>query len=191
MHTTARAAAVAVGLGVLAFGPPSSAVIALNNSISGPASLTSGLQGAVRLNPPPPDTGPTLSAEVQAVLASVNAERAARGISPVTYHAQLTQAAVAHAADQARFDCITTLSHTGTDGSNPGVRIARTGLSVSTWAENIACGQRTPDQVMQAWMNSAGHRANILNPSLTHIGISVSTDALGRLYWVQVFGTPR
>jgi uncharacterized protein YkwD len=147
----------------------------------------SGLQLAVRLDPPP--RGSFLPADVQAILDSVNAHRAANGISAVSYHEQLTQAGVAHAADQFFRNC--QLSHTGSDGSSAGDRITRTGLRVSNWGENIACGQRTPAQVMAAWMNSSGHRKNILNSGFTHIGISISRDSGGRNYWVQVFGTPR
>ena len=169
-------------------------VLAVEATVSGPAAaLTKGLQPALRLDPPTPTvpTVPGLAPDVQAVLDIVNAERSARGIAPLQYHAQLTQAAHAHAADQYSRNCLTTLNHTGTDGSNPGTRIARTGLSVRTWGENIACNQRSAAQVMTAWMNSTGHRANILNGSFTHIGISVTLDSFGHPYWVQVFGTPR
>ena len=177
--------------GLVAISPSAGAVVAIGPMFSGPAAaLTSGLRAAERLNPPPPSNGPQLSAEVQAILDSVNAERAARGVAPVTYHDQLTEAGLAHAADQFNRNCLTTLSHTGTDGSNPGTRIARTGLSVWTWGENLACNQQSPAQVMQAWMNSTGHRDSIINPSFTHIGISITRDSQGHLYWVQVFGTP-
>ena len=178
-----------LGAGAFFVVAPASNVVAVGGGISGPAALKAGLQRADRLTPPPP-RGPILSAEVKAILDSVNTQRALNGIGPVTYHEQLTQAAQAHAADQFHRDCVTQLSHKGTDGSDPGDRIARTGLRVRNWAENIACGQLTPAQVMTAWMNSSGHRRNILNSGLTHIGISVSRDSDGRLYWLQVFGTP-
>jgi uncharacterized protein YkwD len=185
-----------IGLGVsLAAGAffaatPSNSVVALDRGISVSAAPTVGLQSAVRLDPPPPRS-PVVANDVQAVLTLVNAERGARGIAPVSLHVQLTQAAQAHAADQFQRNCFTQLSHTGTDGSSPGDRVARTGLRVRTWGKNIACGHRTPAQVMTAWMNSSGHRRNILNSSFTHIGISVSPNSDGRIYWVQVFGTPR
>lgn len=124
------------------------------------------------------------------MLDAVNVQRISNGVAPVAHHALLTQAALAHAADQFSRDCLTTLDHTGTDGSNPGDRIARTGLRVRTWGENVACNQRSVADVMQAWMNSAGHRANILNPGFTHIGISITRDSRGHAYWLQVFGTP-
>jgi uncharacterized protein YkwD len=183
-----------VGLagGLVAISPSAGAVVALESSVLGPAAaLTSGLQSAERLNPPQPSSGPQLDAGVQAILDSVNAERTARGIAPLTYHDQLTQAALAHAADQFSSNCLTSLSHYDTDGSGPGDRIARTGLRVRTWGENVACNQQSPAEVMQAWMNSAGHRGSILNSSFTHIGISITRDSRGHLYWMQVFGTPR
>ena len=181
---------VALAAGTFFAANSAGSVVALDEGISVSAVLSTGLQRADRLNPPPPRRT-VVPDDVQMVLSLVNAERAARGIAPVSLQGQLSQAARAHAADQFNRDCLTQLSHTGTDGSNPGVRIARTGFSIRAWAENIACGQRSPAQVMTAWMNSSGHRRNILNASLTHIGISVSPDSDGRLYWVQVFATPR
>lgn len=180
----------ALGVGALAWTAPSSPVSALGSSVVSPAALQQGLQGASRLTEQPPRE-PLIPADVQQVLDRTNAERTARGFAPLAYHEKLAQAAEAHAADQYSRDCVTQISHTGTDGSDTRVRIGRTGLDVRNWAENIACGQRTPTQVVTAWMNSSGHRANILNPALTHIGISVSRDSDGRMYWVQVFGTPR
>ena len=183
--------AVSLAGGLVAMSPTAGAVVALEPSASvESAALTSGLETARRLSPPPP-TVPGLEPDVQAILDSVNAERAARGIAPVAHHDQLAAAGRAHAADQFSRNCLTTLSHTGTDGSSPGDRIARTGLRVRTWGENIACNQQSPAQVMQAWVNSAGHLQNIVNSSFTHIGISITRDSQGHLYWVQVFGTPR
>jgi uncharacterized protein YkwD len=194
MPARLRSVAMVIGLagGLVAISPHAGAVVAIEPTVSGPAAaLTSGLRTAERLNPPrPPTSAPRLDAGVQAILDSVNAERTARGIAPLTYHAQLTQAALAHAADQFSANCLTSLSHTGTDGSSPGDRIARTGLRVRNWGENLACNQQSPAQVMAAWMNSAGHRASILNSSFTHIGISITRDSRGHLYWSQVFGTP-
>jgi uncharacterized protein YkwD len=189
---TLRSIALGISLvaGTFFAAASSNSVVAVDEGFAVSAALDAGLQTAERLDAPPPRE-PIVVNDVQAVLTLVNAERAARGIAPVRLQAQLTQAAQTHAADQFNRDCLRQLSHTGTDGSSPGDRIARTGLRVRTWGENIACGQRTPAQVMSAWMNSPGHRRNILNSSFTHIGISVSRDSDGRLYWVQVFGTPR
>lgn len=58
------------------------------------------------------------------------------------------------------------------------------------WAENVASGQQ-PNQVVAAWMNSPGHRANILNPRYTEIGVGFARDASGRSYFTQNFHQPR
>jgi uncharacterized protein YkwD len=108
----------------------------------------------------------------------------------VQLDAGLEAAARAHAADQFDRGC-SKLSHTGTDGSSPFDRILRTGYRYRTAAENIACGYAGPGDVMNGWMTSSGHRANILNGSVTHVGISATRDAWGNTYWVQVFAAPR
>ncbi|GAA1797918.1 CAP domain-containing protein [Actinomadura chokoriensis] len=120
------------------------------------------------------------------VIALVNQERAKQGCRAVTSDARLTQAAQGHSADMARrgfFD------HTNPDGKSPGDRITATGYRWSTYGENIAKGQPTPASVMKAWMNSPGHRANILNCTFAEIGIGVVKS--GGPYWTQVFGTAR
>lgn len=189
---TAIALAAAVG----AVAVPS-LISAADESAVSQAALATPLQVAVRVvppepPPPPPPPDPVLSTNVQAVLDMSNAERTARGIAPLEFHFDLAEAAAIHGNDQRNQPCATGyLTHTGSDGSSPGDRIRRTGLTVSNWAENIACGYSTPGAVMNGWMNSAGHRANILNPALTHIGISITYSDSGRAYWVQDFGVPR
>ena len=91
--------------------------------------------------------------------------------------------------DKNRFD------HTGADGSSPGDRIKAAGYTDwNTWAENIAAGQQTPKDVVDAWMNSSGHRANILNGRLTHMGLGYAEgNARYGNRWTQLFaagGTP-
>jgi uncharacterized protein YkwD len=56
-----------------------------------------------------------------------------------------------------------------------------------TAGENIAAGQTSPDQVMTSWMNSSGHRANILNSSFGHIGVGIVKNSAGTIYWTQDF----
>lgn len=79
-------------------------------------------------------------------------------------------------------------SHTSQDGSGPGDRITDAGYRWSTYGENIAKGQRTPAAVMDSWMNSPGHRANILNCSFKELGVGVE-DSPGGIVWTQDFGT--
>ena len=70
---------------------------------------------------------------------------------------------------------------------NPFEMIKNNGVSYRTAGENIAKGQKTPEEVMNAWMNSPGHRANILNPDFTKLGLGVAKDSNGTLYWSQMF----
>jgi uncharacterized protein YkwD len=80
------------------------------------------------------------------------------------------------------------MSHTGSDGSSPGDRITRAGYTWSAYGENVAYGYATPEQVMNGWMNSPGHRANILNCSFKEIGVGLAQPGS---YWTQDFGTAR
>ncbi|WP_371502215.1 sigma-70 family RNA polymerase sigma factor [Kitasatospora sp. NBC_00374] len=129
--------------------------------------------------PPSADT-------VQQVLDLVNAERAKAGCGPVKANAQLQTAAQRHSDDMAArgyFD------HTNPDGAGPQKRIDDAGYKWSTWGENIARGQQDAAAVMDAWMHSDGHRANILNCTFTELGIGVHTGK-GGPWWTQDFGTP-
>lgn len=137
--------------------------------------------------PQPPKTSPApaASGSVAAVLALVNQERAAAGCQAVTLNAKLTKAAQDHSADMA---ANSNMSHTGSDGSDPGARITRAGYSWSTYGENVAYGYSTPEKVMEGWMNSQGHRENILNCSFKEIGIGLAQPGY---YWTQDFGTAR
>jgi uncharacterized protein YkwD len=96
----------------------------------------------------------------------------------------LTCAARNHAMDMALRNFF---NHTNPDGDGPGVRIELTEYDYRTWGENIAAGHASPEAVMEGWMNSSGHCANIMNASFTEIGVGFHDGN----YWVQVFGTPR
>ena len=109
----------------------------------------------------------------------VNIERANYGLAPLIWHDGLANAARAHSTDMRTNNF---MSHTGFDGSSVGDRLARAGISHRGWAENVAMGQRTPEAVMTAWMNSPGHRSNILHASQTHLGVGFD----GYL-WTQKF----
>ncbi|MGW5419991.1 sigma-70 family RNA polymerase sigma factor [Streptomyces sp. NPDC003943] len=142
-----------------------------------------------RPRPPRPTTAapttpaPTSPTESGQVIDLVNAERAKAGCGPVTENALLTRAAQGHSDDMAARDFF---DHTNPDGDGPGERVTATGYRWSTYGENIAMGQRTPAEVMDSWMNSPGHRANILNCSFREIGIGL--HSAGGPYWTQVFG---
>ncbi|MGW9447554.1 sigma-70 family RNA polymerase sigma factor [Streptomyces sp. NPDC055632] len=118
------------------------------------------------------------------VIALVNAERAKEGCGAVTGNSLLARAAQGHSDDMAARDFF---DHTNPDGAGPGERVTATGYGWSTYGENIAMGQRTAEQVMESWMNSPGHRANILNCSFKELGVGLHTGD-GGPYWTQVFG---
>ena len=120
------------------------------------------------------------------VLALVNDERASRGIEPVAWLEPAASAAYDHAVDM---DVRDFFDHDNPDGESPGTRLAQVGLGGRGWGENIARGQHDPISVMFAWMNSPGHRANILNPSYRYLGVGVHTGVDGP-WWVQDFLTP-
>ncbi|KKZ73539.1 hypothetical protein VO63_12285 [Streptomyces showdoensis] len=117
------------------------------------------------------------------VIALVNAERAKVGCGALTANATLTKAAQGHSDDMAARDFF---DHTNPDGDGPGERVTAAGYPWTTYGENIAMGQSSPEAVMEAWMNSPGHRANILNCDFKEIGIGIHNS--GGPYWTQVFG---
>lgn len=135
---------------------------------------------------PAPPPAITQMANVQdSVVASVNHHRAQAGRRPVVVDSRLTSAARAHSDHMARERIMT---HVGAGWTNAGQRISSAGYRWTTWAENVAAGQTTPAQVMSAWMNSPGHRANILNGSVVHIGIAATKASNGVTYWTMVLG---
>ncbi len=119
------------------------------------------------------------------VLALVNEERATAGIEPVAWNEPAAAAAYDHAVDM---DVRDFFDHDNPDGESPGTRLAQAGVGGRGWGENIARGQHDPISVMYAWMNSPGHRANILNPSYRFLGVGVHTGVDGP-WWVQDFLT--
>ncbi|KUL46895.1 sigma-70 family RNA polymerase sigma factor [Streptomyces regalis] len=131
-----------------------------------------------------PETQATPTSAVAQVVALVNKERASAGCGPVTEDPQLNQAAQGHSEDM---DVRDFFDHTNPDGADPGQRITAVGYTWSTYGENIAQGQQTPQEVMDSWMNSPGHRANILNCSFKDIGVGIH-DGSGGPWWTQNFG---
>ena len=81
-------------------------------------------------------------------------------------------------------------AHQSPTYGSPFTMMQNFGLRFSSAAENIAYGQRTAQEVMNAWMNSPGHRANILSRNLTEIGVGAAKAANGTIYWTQMFLKP-
>ncbi|MFC0862510.1 CAP domain-containing protein [Sphaerimonospora cavernae] len=128
----------------------------------------------------PGDVGTDLENEVVRL---TNVERAKVGCGPLTHDAKLHTAAYGHSADMSAKNYF---SHTSQDGSSFADRIRATGYSYTAIAENIAKGYQTPEAVVQGWMNSSGHRTNMLNCNYTDIGVGYAKT--GGPYWTQDFG---
>lgn len=121
-------------------------------------------------------------AYVLRVVELVNEERAKAGLKPLTLQKNITMAAQVRAIESE-----TLFSHTRPDGRNFATALTEAGVNYRGSGENIAWGQKTPEQVMNGWMNSAGHRANILNVKYTSIGVGYYQNASGVNYWSQLF----
>lgn len=128
------------------------------------------------------DNGNTsASSYANAVLNLVNKYRNQNGLASVKLDSALSGAASTRAKE-----IISSFSHTRPNGSSCFTVLSENGISYNGAGENIAYGQSSPDEVMTAWMNSAGHRANILNASFTRLGVGVYESG-GTLYWTQLF----
>jgi len=121
--------------------------------------------------------------QAAAVLTLVNQERARAGCAPLTADPRLDALATAFSDDMAARGYF---SHTDPDGRTPWDRAKAASIGY-LGGENIARGQRTPEEVMAAWMNSPGHRANILNCHYTKLGVGVH-EGTGGPWWTQDFG---
>lgn len=138
--------------------------------------------------PLPDDTvsDDTVSSDTSALAAEilllVNAYRAQNGIAAVQYDATVQKAARLRAEELRQ-----SFSHTRPNGSRCFTALDEVGADYHGAGENIAMGQTTAREVMTDWMNSEGHRANILNENFTTLGVGISTDANGKTYWAQMF----
>ena len=126
-------------------------------------------------------TAPADAPQAQQVVALVNEARDLAGCQPLKVDDRVVEAAQGHSADMAQRDYF---SHTTPEGVDFAQRMRTAGYP-SPGGENIAMGQRSAEQVMKAWMNSDGHRRNILNCGFTTIGVGLDTRGW---YWTQNFG---
>lgn len=122
-----------------------------------------------------------VSSVIQQVVDLTNAERAKEGLAPLKIDSALTKSAQLKSQDMKDNNYF---SHTSPTYGSPFDQMKTLGISYKSAAENIAMGQRSPQEVVQGWMNSAGHRANIMNGSYTHIGVGLSDSGY---YWTQQF----
>lgn len=151
---------------------------------------------AAPFSPPAPDTS---DAVARRVLELVNRVRMQARMCGNTRYAvagllrpnvTLSRAALAHATDMAERS---QLAHEGRDGSTPAERVTRAGYRWRSVGENIASGPTTPEAVVDGWVRSPHHCANLMAPQFTEMGIAYSVNRASEagIYWVQVFAAPR
>lgn len=120
----------------------------------------------------------------------INTYRASKGLKPLKLNVKLVIAAKTHAKDLASHDRI---SHYGSDGSDPLVRVQRTGYPVHLAAENVGTGQISLAEVFKGWQQSPGHNENLLLKDAREMGIALIIDPNTeyKTFWTLVLGTKR
>lgn len=151
-----------------------------NPQIKNPAMIVPGQKITI------PSAGTMTSFENE-VITLVNRERTKRGLMALKQNWQLCRVARYKSQDMAAKHYF---SHTSPTYGSPFTMIQNFGIRFSAAGENIAMGQRTPQEVMTSWMNSPGHRSNILSPAYTQIGVGAAKDSRGVIYWTQQFIKP-
>lgn len=150
------------------------------------AAALTGAAGAVHLDRPVQGSS-SVSAGIQSssaaseVIRLTNSARSQNGYAALVEDGVLSEAAAVRAREIAR-----SFSHTRPSGASFSSALSESGVSYLRAGENIASGQKSASEVVNAWMNSPGHRANILNSSYSRIG-SASVNIDGTHYWVQLF----
>ncbi|CRK58656.1 hypothetical protein [Alloactinosynnema sp. L-07] len=173
---TRSAAGTVAGTSTAATTATSSIAATTTTTTVAPTTTTTDKKPRPTTTTAPPNT--SAAGQVQSL---VNIQRAQRGCAPVTLDSRLNRAAQDHSDDMSRNGYF---SHTSLDGRSFVDRAEDAGYP-SAGAENIARGQSSAQQVMNAWMNSSGHRANILNCSMRTMGLGLATRGY---YWTQMFG---
>ena len=149
--------------------------------------------GETPTEPTRPESPPAVVPATQvttAIVTLTNEERVRAGLGPLRAEARLTHAAQLQAEQNAR---LSRLEHVLPEAMypRPEDRLAAAGYPWQAYGENIAYGYPDASTVVTGWMNSSGHRANILGASFTEIGVGHAFDSAGRPYYAQVFGRPR
>ncbi len=142
---------------------------------------------AILVEPVTPREAPEIDALERQAFEGVNRERAARGLPALAWNERLAAIARAHSRDMARRDYF---DHVSPDGLHPRDRVKGAGLDYREIAENIASNRnvdRPARTAVEGWMDSPGHRANILNPRVAETGMGVAADEDGSLYFTQLF----
>lgn len=135
-----------------------------------------------------PAPNPTLGELMASVIQHTNKERVRVGAPTLVENDRLVLIAQTMAEDLAKTG---RLSHTDSKGRGLSARVDAGGYAWSTIGENVAYGYETPQAVVQGWIKSPGHYQNLICKDFTEVGIGITTDAKGRVFWAQVFGRPR
>lgn len=150
-----------------------SELIALNPNLENPDLIYPGQKIVIAVN--------EQASVEEEVVRLVNVERSKQGLSPLTIDWELARVAKYKSQDMHDRNYF---SHTSPTYGSPFEMMKNFGISYKAAGENIAKGQKSAAQVVQAWMNSAGHRANIMSTKYTHIGVGYVADGH---YWTQMF----
>ncbi len=137
--------------------------------------------------PPVKGTGSSntaVSSYEQKVVELVNVERQKAGLSSLTLDSNISNVARTKSKDMADNNYF---AHQSPTYGSAGDMLRKSGINWSAWGENIASGQRTPEAVVTAWMNSPGHKANIMSTNFSKIGVGYVTNSNGTPYWTQMF----
>ena len=145
------------------------------------AAALTGVAGAVHLDRPVQGSSSVSAGIPSEVVRLTNSARSKNGYAALVEDGVLSEAAAVRAREIAR-----SFSHTRPSGASFSSALSESGVSYLRAGENIASGQKSASEVVNAWMNSPGHRANILNSSYSRIG-SASVNIDGTHYWVQLF----
>lgn len=121
------------------------------------------------------------------VVRLVNVERSKKGLHLLKQHWELSRVARYKSEDMIKKGYF---AHQSPTYGSPFRMMESFGIRCSAAAENIAHGQKTPQEVMNSWMNSSGHKNNILSPSYSEIGVGAAKDSQGNIYWTQMFIKP-
>lgn len=130
---------------------------------------------------PGSEPGPGPTSDVQVFSQRMNEVRVEAGCQPLGWRSDVALVAAEHSADMVERDFF---SHTNPDGAGPGDRLDAAGIDYTGWGENIAAGTSDPEHVLDLWMNSPGHRANIERCSFTEHGVGLVSG-----HWTHVFLT--
>lgn len=133
---------------------------------------------------PTESTNTAVSSYEQKVVELVNVERQKAGLPALKLDAAISNVARIKSKDMADNNYF---AHQSPTYGSAGDMLSKFGIKWSAWGENIASGQKTPEAVVTAWMNSSGHRANILSSNYSRIGVGYVTNSNGTPYWTQMF----